>query len=308
MSFDITDSGEFVDGIYNTRAASYVYSMLIGRKTQPMQNKKNDFTEADIIHKGYLCKEGSWVKSWKTRYFVLRSDIRELCYYSSKEDMTLIGSIKIDENTCVWTNKTEDDHHFVLSWTPPKNSHQDKREVRLRANDLLSKTIWMEQITSEASRTKDVVLKDWWVDLFGDIRYQRKGDEIESRKKANSVLNAMKKFSLVPPTNPYSSGGGKGVSMLEGITEGEVAESSLPPSDDMDARAEQLALKVLNKIRDRRKQAAGQGTITSMSGLFAGVDETVEDEVRRCVCVIYEDFVNLLMAATGIICYGFYYN
>ena len=285
MSFDITDSGEFVDGIYNTRVASYVYSMLIGRKTQPMQNKKNDFTEADIVYKGYLHKEGSWVKSWKMRYFVLRSDIRELCYYSSKEDMTLIGSIKIDENTCVWTNKTEGDHHFVLSWTPPKHSNQDKREVRLRATDFMSKTIWMENITAESSRTHDVVLKNWWVDLFGDIRYQRKGDEIESRKKANSVLKAMKKFSLVPSSNPCPPG--KGVNMLEGISEGEVVEGdaatrSVSDSDDMDARAEQLALKVLNKIRDRRKQAS-QGGITSMSGLFAGMDETVDDEVSLAV-------------------------
>ena len=52
MSFDITDSGEFVDGIYNTKAASAVYGMLIGRKVQPMHSKKHDFTEADIIYKG----------------------------------------------------------------------------------------------------------------------------------------------------------------------------------------------------------------------------------------------------------------
>lgn len=287
MSFGITDNGEFVDGIYNTKAASYVYSMLIGRKTQPIQNKKNDFTEADIIYKGYLSKEGSWVKSWKTRYFVLRSDIRELCYYSSKEDMTLIGSIKIDENTCVWTNKTEEDQNFVLSWTPPKNSQLDKREVRLRASDAMSKSIWMEHITAEASRTQDIVLQDWWIDLFGNVRYQRKGDEIEARKKANSVLKGLKKFSLVPSATTASSVvAGPGLVGLQGITE-EVEGmeesgrgSSMPVSDDMDARAEQLAMKVLTKMRDRRSKANGGG-ITSMSGLFAGMDDTADEVSSR---------------------------
>ena len=278
MSFDITDNGEFVDGIYNTKAASYVYSMLIGRKTQPLQNKKNDFTEADIIHKGYLSKEGSWVKSWKTRYFVLRSDIRELCYYSSKEDMTLIGSIRIDENTCVWTNKNDEDQNFVLSWTPPKNSNLEKREVRLRASDTLSKTIWMENITSEASRTQDVVLQDWWLDLFGDIKYQRKGDEIESRKKANSVLKGLKKFSLVP--SAVTTAGAS--SSLQGISEDDDGTGGTNSiiTDDMDARAEQLALKVLTKMRDRRQKAvaaaSGGGAITSMSGLFATMDENAD--------------------------------
>lgn len=55
MSFDITDNGEFVDGIYNTKAASYVYSMLIGRKTQPLQNKKNDFTLGKVLENTLFC-------------------------------------------------------------------------------------------------------------------------------------------------------------------------------------------------------------------------------------------------------------
>jgi len=271
MSFDITDNGEYVDGIYNTKAASIVYSMLIGRKTQPIQNKKNDFTEADILHKGYLHKEGSWVKSWKNRYFVLRSDIRELCYYASKEDMTLIGSIKIDENTCVWTNKADNDPDFVLSWDPPKGSQHEKREVKLRATDLHSKNVWMEHITAEASRTKDLVLKDWWMDLFGDVMYQRKGDEIEARKKVAAVKLGLKKFSILPSSEIQESG--KKLSLDKDSPEG----SSSPVVDDMDARAEQLALKVLNKIREKRSKAAA-GAITSMSGIFADMDDPEEEE------------------------------
>jgi hypothetical protein len=85
MSFDVTDSGDFVDGVYSTRAASVVYSLLIGRKTpqapaeraservnegvsagvrssssrRGKRGSKHEFTEADILYKGYLHKEGA---------------------------------------------------------------------------------------------------------------------------------------------------------------------------------------------------------------------------------------------------------
>ena len=226
---------------------------------------------------GYLNKEGSWIKSWKKRYFVLRGDIKELCYYASKEDMTLIGSIKIDKNTYVWTNKTDDDEYFVVSWTPPKNSTQEKREVRLRAADLHTKTIWMEKIASESNRTEALILKDWWNDLFGNVKYQRKGDEIESRKKVDSVLKGLKKFSLTP--NPSGIGADNVSPSSSGINTPDLG-------DDLDAKAEHLALKVLTKLRDRRSKAVAQaGTLTSMGGLFASMDEVIDDGV--CMLILY---------------------
>jgi hypothetical protein len=44
----------------------------------------------------------------------------------------------------------------------------------------------------------------------------------------------------------------------------------------MDARAEQLALKVLNRMREKRKTVV-PGAVTSMSGLFADMNEALED-------------------------------
>jgi hypothetical protein len=44
----------------------------------------------------------------KKRYFILRSDIRELCYYVSEEQLTLIGSIAIDSNTIIWNVNEKD--------------------------------------------------------------------------------------------------------------------------------------------------------------------------------------------------------
>ena len=184
--------------------------------------------------------------------------------------MTLIGSIRVDQNTCVWTNKAGKAPEFVLSWTPPKGSREEKREVKLRASDVVTKTVWMEHIAAEASRTTELALKDWWQDLFGNVMYQRKGHEIEARKKVASVINGMKKFSILPGSDIHGK--------LRGKDESSPEESSASPvGDDLDARAEQLALNVLNKMRERRSKAA----VTSMSGLFADVDENIDDEVSN---------------------------
>jgi hypothetical protein len=53
--------------------------------------------------------------SRKRRYFVLRKDIRSLCYYASREDLTLLGSIPLDIDTKLANVKPDDagkDCHF----------------------------------------------------------------------------------------------------------------------------------------------------------------------------------------------------
>jgi hypothetical protein len=69
---------------------------------------KRVYTAADIVCEGYLYKKGSWMKNWKRRYFVLRKDIRSLCYYASREDLTLLGSIPLDIDTTLANVKPED--------------------------------------------------------------------------------------------------------------------------------------------------------------------------------------------------------
>jgi hypothetical protein len=87
---------------------------------------KSVYTAADVVCEGYLFKKGSWKKNWlalhyisliitywslfnrKKRYFVLRKDIRSLCYYSSREDLTLLGSIPLDIDTKLMNVKPED--------------------------------------------------------------------------------------------------------------------------------------------------------------------------------------------------------
>lgn len=47
-----------------------------------------------------------YIFSRKKRYFILRKDIRALCYYVSREDLTLLGSVPLHENTTI-TNKVK---------------------------------------------------------------------------------------------------------------------------------------------------------------------------------------------------------
>ena len=37
----------------------------------------------------------------KRRYFVLRKDIRSICYYDNRENLTLLGSIPLDSETVI---------------------------------------------------------------------------------------------------------------------------------------------------------------------------------------------------------------
>lgn len=182
--------------------ASSLYGMLIGRNL-PFTTIKSEFMESDVVKKGYLMKRGSWIKSWcvippyalrffltsnrKRRFFILRSDIRELCYYVSEEQLTLIGSIAIDANTIVWNVREKDSganplmynpsgfvdpanaNSFVVRWHAPPNSGKTNREVMLKSDDVITMNEWLDAISSEALRTEEVKQVDWWADLFGKV-------------------------------------------------------------------------------------------------------------------------------------------
>jgi hypothetical protein len=90
--FGITDQGEYIDEIYHEIAANQFFGRLIGRNPFP-PNQKRSFSKYDIAFEGHLLKQGSWYTSWKERYFIIRKDIKALCYYASKEKLTLLGSI-----------------------------------------------------------------------------------------------------------------------------------------------------------------------------------------------------------------------
>ncbi len=50
--------------------------------------------KSDVVHSGYFLKEGSWVRSWKRRYFeILRSGF--IIYRESKDAVYRLGEFDI---------------------------------------------------------------------------------------------------------------------------------------------------------------------------------------------------------------------
>lgn len=90
--FGITDQGEYIDEVYHEISANQFFGRLIGRNPFP-PNQKRTFSKYDIAYEGHLHKQGSWYANWKKRYFIIRKDIKALCYYAAKEKLTLLGSI-----------------------------------------------------------------------------------------------------------------------------------------------------------------------------------------------------------------------
>ncbi|GMF11515.1 unnamed protein product [Phytophthora lilii] len=102
----VSESGRFEDQFYHAHDGSKAMARLRKRayqkKTVHMSgNDVEQFSDADIITSGYLVKQGSFWKSWRRRFFILRRDRPVLCYYTSAEELAKLGEIAIDENTSV---------------------------------------------------------------------------------------------------------------------------------------------------------------------------------------------------------------
>ncbi|CAI5745356.1 unnamed protein product [Peronospora destructor] len=102
----VSESGRFEDQFYHAHDGSKAMARLRKRsyqnKTVHMSGDDvEQFSDADIITSGYLVKKGSFWKSWRRRFFILRRDRPVLCYYTSAEELAKLGEIAIDENTKV---------------------------------------------------------------------------------------------------------------------------------------------------------------------------------------------------------------
>ncbi|KAG2527298.1 hypothetical protein JM16_003508 [Phytophthora kernoviae] len=102
----VSESGRFEDQFYHAHDGSKAMARLRNRaylkKTVHMSgNDVEQFSDADIITSGYLVKQGSFWKSWRRRFFILRRDRPVLCYYTSAEELAKLGEISIDEHTTV---------------------------------------------------------------------------------------------------------------------------------------------------------------------------------------------------------------
>ncbi|KAE9047713.1 hypothetical protein PR003_g334 [Phytophthora rubi] len=116
----VSESGRFEDQFYHARDGSKAMARLRKRayqkKTVHMSgNDVEQFSDADIITSGYLVKQGSFWKSWRRRFFILRRDRPVLCYYTSAEELAKLGEVAIDENTRVQPAPKDDfPHRFTV--------------------------------------------------------------------------------------------------------------------------------------------------------------------------------------------------
>lgn len=167
----MSDVGEFIDSIYREQQSSKFFGKMIGRHFVSLHGKAV-FTAADIVCEGYLAKKGSWMKNWKKRYFILRKDIRALCYYPSREDLTLLGSIPLDIDTRLINVKADDAdgfQHVVAIESDLDDGSTMKTYVRFETFEKMK--AWMLDIKNEAQNMMITPEDqcDWWEGLFENV-------------------------------------------------------------------------------------------------------------------------------------------
>lgn len=80
--------------------------LLLGSCEQ--EQEEEEFTDSEIALSGYLVKQGSYWKTWKKRFFILRCDHPVLCYYSfsssssgSSHSLIKLGEMDLPSSTSV---------------------------------------------------------------------------------------------------------------------------------------------------------------------------------------------------------------
>jgi uncharacterized membrane protein (UPF0136 family) len=145
--------------LYRTDVHNSVFGMMIGRKAVKAKGNKF-FHEEDVVRTGWLDKRGSRVKSWKKRYFVLRRDISQLCWYDTDErnGMTLLGSCDLDKSTTVRHD------HLQMHISLPKSSTEF-----LTLRDDVSTTLaeWVRDMEFVCQSGR-ALSKRWWEHIFGE--------------------------------------------------------------------------------------------------------------------------------------------
>ncbi|CEG50385.1 Inositol-polyphosphate 4-phosphatase [Plasmopara halstedii] len=134
---------------------SHLYARSFVRPVPP-----STFTTDDILRTGFLTKQGSWRRNWKTRFFILRSDCPSLCYFTSEEKLDLLGDIAITQDTIILDRS---------------GGHAPFRfQVRTDAQILL-----LEAATSEEQK--------WWIDSCQELADAIRATKFSSQSRPNNI-------------------------------------------------------------------------------------------------------------------------
>lgn len=189
----VSESGKIQSEHYRTQLASHAIGILKRRAfaTQNSHGNKSGSYEQisplDIALEGYLIKQGSYWKTWKKRYFILRKDSCVLAYYASEKNLTKLGEIEIERNTRAFPidENTLDKRSSTIS--PHRSNEMKKnREKPHRKNPE-----WRFQVTT-ASRVLTLKTDD----EYGE-------DERNKWIQAINEVAEHHKNTIAGPTQPY---------------------------------------------------------------------------------------------------------
>ncbi|KAF0774514.1 hypothetical protein AaE_001786, partial [Aphanomyces astaci] len=103
----VTESGTWDDQYLPTHAGSRTMGLLMRRTLDNQKSKltkytpQERFSRAQVAFEGSLVKQGSFWRTWRKRWFILRSDRPLLCYYKSSVDLELLGEVMLDSETTI---------------------------------------------------------------------------------------------------------------------------------------------------------------------------------------------------------------
>lgn len=177
--FQVTDTGDFVDSVYNESTPNVLYSNLIGR-SQILPNTTSQFSASEISYEGKLFKRGTYYKSWKERYFILRRDLHKLCYYDARDTLVLLGSIELKPTSHVCRVNPEDADDYgnafcILESSESLLAHIDFVFI-MSAHSSLELQQWIECLTAEIADVREATARQrtgraatWWDHLFDKV-------------------------------------------------------------------------------------------------------------------------------------------
>ena len=64
---EISDNGDWIDNVYKASKPNSISAWIRRRRAWSPSSDRSVFTSADVLCRGYLEKQGSWRKNWKTR-------------------------------------------------------------------------------------------------------------------------------------------------------------------------------------------------------------------------------------------------
>ncbi|GLD99374.1 hypothetical protein PINS_up008093 [Pythium insidiosum] len=102
---------------------------------------KTEFADEDIEKEGWLGQRGSFSRTWKLRYFILRRDTSSLVCLRDRASLVQISEAPIDRHTSLLTEESPNDHQFQFLVI------NGQHKLRLNAVDATSRAAWLSSLS-----------------------------------------------------------------------------------------------------------------------------------------------------------------